>query len=106
MVILLPLILLVSNAAGEYGVDTSNWGKPWTAAQLACLRQADQRFLIVEAFRRSERVLPDARTTVVNCLVPRRPGERGPGGTTREESRLVMGTLEIHDTRAVGGPSQ
>ena len=67
MVILLPLILLVSNAAGEYGVDTSNWGKPWTAAQLACLRQADQRFLIVEAFRRSERVLPDARTTVVNA---------------------------------------
>jgi hypothetical protein len=35
----------------DFGVDTSTWEKPWPIANLSCLRDAGNEFIIIEAYR-------------------------------------------------------
>ena len=65
------LFLLISctvvGSSFDFGVDTSNWGRAWSEDSLACVLNQGKRFVVVESYRRHERVPVGAVQTIVNA---------------------------------------
>lgn len=68
IVFLLHLYVLISCTLGDLGIDTSTWGHPWTQESFSCLlKEHGKTFVIIEGFRRSSGVLPEAKQTIANA---------------------------------------